>query len=161
MVMTTNVQRMNPGDHLAKGEHPHASELEACFPCKYVIKRNSIDFRTLLIDIDDVRLADAKDPVLNDNFRYHPCMRSTFTRLLDLAADEALTLRVIRAWDGRDTEKLEDLHGEGRAIDLTVENGTPADLELLAALGCQAGFDWIKHEGDHIHLSCRPYEYEK
>ena len=111
------------------------------------------------MDIDDVRLADAQDPVLKDCFRMHPCVRPAFRALLDDAADEALVLKVLRAWDDSDGGNLDDLHGEGRALNLAVENGSPDDVTLLSQLAQRAGFHWVEHAGEHIHVSVRPYEH--
>ncbi len=152
-----NFKTLEPGETFAHGENPQAGEIEVCGPCRWVIRRNSIDFRTLLVEIDDVRLADTKDPLLKDSFRMHPCMRPAFHRLLELAAEEAIVVEIIRAWDGSDAKNLENLHGEGRTLCLTAQNHKPEDIAVLSRLAQEAGFDWLKREPDHISVSCRNF----
>ncbi len=103
----------------------------------------------------------------------HAAAEIPFRRLVNLvaAARPDLQLRVQEAYRPTgDIHSPKSLHGEGRALDLTLglpgakeslrgSQGTEA-LELLASLAWQAGFDWVYNEypkggGPHVHASVR------
>ncbi|MCK5651228.1 MAG: hypothetical protein KAJ42_07620 [Gemmatimonadetes bacterium] len=64
-------------------------------------------------------------------------------------------LRVTEAWDPNNEHTPGSTHYEGRGIDLTTSDRDPAKLDYLAGLATAAGYDWVIHEGNHIHASVR------
>ncbi|MBR1837463.1 MAG: hypothetical protein IJ783_09270, partial [Kiritimatiellae bacterium] len=103
----------------------------------------------------------------------HAAAELPFRRLVELvaASEPGFQLRVQEAYRATgDIHSRRSLHGEGRALDLTL--GRPdateslkgaegaAALERLAKLAWSAGFDWVYNEnpkggGPHVHASVR------
>jgi hypothetical protein len=77
-------------------------------------------------------------------------------RLPELWGDA--TFRINDAYDSLGQHEVpESLHYEGRALDLDAPGFPPDGMEIarLAGLSWLAGFDFVLHEGDHIHVSER------
>ena len=64
-------------------------------------------------------------------------------------------LRGTEAYDEQREHSENSLHYEARAFDATVSDLDRSKLDRLGDLAIAAGFDWVKHEGNHIHASVR------
>ena len=116
---------------------------------------------------------DASENDVECDHTMHAAAEIPFRRLVNLVAAAEGTnsqLRVQEAYRPSGVHAARSLHGEGRAIDVTL--GRPgakesyrgaegrAALERLAKLCWQAGFDWVYYEhgggtGPHVHASVR------
>jgi hypothetical protein len=79
-----------------------------------------------------------------------------FMKLVNLAKAQqrlfATTIVYINeAFDEQGDHVDSSKHYEGRAIDFDCNNH--GALNRLAGLALVAGFDWVNHEGDHVHVS--------
>jgi hypothetical protein len=86
----------------------------------------------------------------------HRSMRQPLERTIQLVAERGGTLKIQDAYRPNLIHNPKSLHKEGRAVDLTAID---LDLESVAKICWQAGFDWVYHEkgkgnnGPHIHAS--------
>lgn len=134
---------------------PDRGESQVVGPIAGRIERGSVEFAKL------VRCSGA-DIVFKDeegtgaDRMMTPKLRMRLEHLAHMVDKEwpDVRLRVTEAWDERREHGDRSLHYEGRAADITTSDSDPDKLGRLAALACDAGFDWVLYEDTtHIHVS--------
>jgi hypothetical protein len=118
------------------------------------------DPRRDLVRFTDYRVWFESDRDTNDDEDDHLIHRSVeapLRRLIDLLQQRKEQLRIHDAYRPKGVHSIRSLHREGRALDLTSEKMSLAELAKLCWV---AGFDWVYYEagkgGEHVHVSVKP-----
>lgn len=146
------VRQLKPGQHW-----PDAPEVSVSQPIQQRITRQEDAFQTL-VRCDDPHIV-FKDEEQTGADRYMtPRLQDCLQQLATLVQAEwpGVRLRVTDAWDEDGEHSKQSLHYEGRAADITTTDRDLSKYDRLAGLAIEAGFDWVYHERNHIHVSVRP-----
>ncbi|GFU54354.1 tiggy-winkle hedgehog protein [Nephila pilipes] len=154
-------KRPRTGNPLVFKEHvPSSSECSnsASGPAQRKIKKNDPAFRNLVVNYSEDIIF--KNDKVNASDRV---MNSRLKKLLDnlsimvMNTFKGVKLRVVKAWDEDNLNaSTENLHSEGRAVDITTSDIDRSKYGKLGRLAYEAGFDFVYYESrSYVHCSVK------
>ena len=141
---------MKPGER-----YPHKNEAAASGAILAPIAKGDTRYAKLLRYAPAVVFKDEEGS--GDDLMMTPRLIGCVAILASFVAKEwpGRSLRGTESYDEQMEHSERSLHYEARAFDATVSDLDRAKLNRLADLAIAAGFDWVKHEGNHVHVSVR------